>query len=270
MKIDVNGISYHVELCGEGFPLLMLHGFTGKGSNWLPFCTVLGGNSKLIMPDIVGHGLTEMHSLGEDRYLLNSVAKDLTVILDRLGFNQVDILGYSMGGRVALGFASMYPERVRKLILESTSPGLRTEKEREARRESDAHLAKFILENGMDAFVSKWENIPLFESQKSLPEKVRLSVRQQRLNNNSTGLAKSLIGMGTGSQPSYWENLDNLTSDVLMIVGELDQKFVKIAEEMQKSLKRGQIYKVQGAGHTIHVEQPEKFGTIVKDFLSNT
>jgi 2-succinyl-6-hydroxy-2,4-cyclohexadiene-1-carboxylate synthase len=270
MRIEVSGISYHIEICGEGFPLLMLHGFTGKGSNWLPFCSDLGGYSKLIMPDIVGHGLTEMHSQGEERYLLQSVAKDLTVILDGLGFNQLDILGYSMGGRLALGFATMFPERVRKLILESSSPGLRTEIERETRRKSDANLAKFILENGLDAFVSKWENIPLFESQKSLPEQVRLSVRHQRLENDSTGLAKSLLGMGTGFQPSYWENLDNLSVDVLMIVGELDQKFVKIAEEMQKSLKKGQIYKVQDAGHTIHVEQPEKFGTIVKDFLSNT
>ncbi|MHC0038961.1 2-succinyl-6-hydroxy-2,4-cyclohexadiene-1-carboxylate synthase [Pseudoneobacillus sp. C159] len=270
MKIEVEEISYHVEVCGEGFPLLMLHGFTGRGSNWLPFCTSLGKNSKMIMPDIVGHGLTEVHNYEEANFSLPSVAKDLTILLDKLGFEKVDVLGYSMGGRLALGFALSYPNRVRKLVLESSSPGLKTEIEREERRKSDSNLAESIIKNGIEPFVSRWENIPLFDSQKSLPEEIRLSVRNQRLRNDSLGLAKSLLGMGTGAQPSFWNHLQNLTANTLMIVGEQDIKFCLIAEEMQKDIKNGQIYKVHGAGHTIHVEQPEKFGTIVRDFLSNT
>lgn len=270
MKFVVNEVSYHVEVCGKGFPLVMLHGFTGRGSNWSPFCTILGKNSKLIMPDIIGHGATETSSLEEDKYLLPSVAKDFIKIIDEFGFEKVDILGYSMGGRLAIAMAILFPDRVRNLILESASPGLKTDLERKERRNSDADLATTIIENGVEAFVDYWEDIPLFESQKFLSPEIRASIRAQRLMNDPKKLGNSLLGMGTGMQPCYWHRLHEIEADVLMIVGDLDHKFCQIAEDMQKSLKKGQIFKVNGCGHAIHVEQPEKFGTIVSEFLSNT
>jgi 2-succinyl-6-hydroxy-2,4-cyclohexadiene-1-carboxylate synthase len=104
MHIKVNNLTYHVEVCGEGFPLLLLHGFTGDSSTWTPFCPVWGRHSKLIIPDIIGHGATESP---EDmkRYTIESVAEDLILLLDQLEINQIDVLGYSMGGRLALTIA---------------------------------------------------------------------------------------------------------------------------------------------------------------------
>lgn len=271
MKFFLDGISYHVEVCGEGFPLLMLHGFTGRGSNWSPFCSTIGKQSKLIMPDIVGHGSTVTdESVDVGHFLLESVANDFIKIIDKLGFDKVDIHGYSMGGRLALAMAVLFPDRIRKLILESASPGLKTFTEMRERFHSDNNLAYFILKNGMEAFVDYWESLPLFESQKSLLPDIRSAIRKQRLMNNPRALAESLFGMGTGRQPSYWERLHKVESDVLLIVGELDHKFCEIALEMQQNLQNGKIYKVENAGHAIHVEQPEKFGTIVSEFLSNT
>jgi 2-succinyl-6-hydroxy-2,4-cyclohexadiene-1-carboxylate synthase len=271
MKFFLDGISYHVEVCGEGFPLLMLHGFTGRGSNWNPFCPTLGKQSKLIMPDIVGHGSTVTdETIDGKRFLLSSAAKDFMKIIDELGFEKVDILGYSMGGRIALAMAVYFPNRVRKLILESASPGLKTDTERKERFYSDTDLATFIYENEIEAFVDYWENLPLFESQKSLPTEIRSSIRKQRLMNDPGGLSENLFGMGTGRQPNFWKRLQKINSEVLLVVGELDHKFCEIAIEMQLNLQNGKIYKVENAGHAIHVEQPEKFGTIVSEFLSNT
>lgn len=161
MRLKVNDITYHVEVCGEGFPFLLLHGFTGDSSTWTPFCPVWGTHSKLIIPDIIGHGETDSPE-DTNCYQMESAAKDLIFLLDQLDVEKIDLLGYSMGGRLALTLAILYPERVRKLILESASPGLKTKEERVLRRMKDEELANFINDRGIVSFVDYWEKIPLF------------------------------------------------------------------------------------------------------------
>ena len=100
---------------------------------------------------------------------MEEMANDLKCIFDKFSITKAHVLGYSMGGRLALTFANLYPQCVRSLILESTSPGLETEEERSERRKSDQQLAERILNDGIEAFVERWENITLFESQKRLP-----------------------------------------------------------------------------------------------------
>lgn len=266
MEIRVNGIHYHVELCGEGFPLLLLHGFTGGASAWSPFCQHWSKHSRLIIPDMIGHGKTEAPA-SPDRYKIELAANDLRTILDQLGVEQVDLLGYSMGGRLALTFAILYPDKVRNLILESTSPGLSSETERINRREHDGKLAAFITEKGMEAFVEYWENIPLFSTMTVLPSEVKKKIRQQRLSHSPQGLANSLVGMGTGAQPSWWDHLQQIKQPVLLLTGQRDAKFCRIAERMQKEFTNSRWVTIENSGHTIHVEEAEKFGTIVSGFL---
>jgi 2-succinyl-6-hydroxy-2,4-cyclohexadiene-1-carboxylate synthase len=270
MKIEVDEVTYHIEVCGDGYPLFMLHGFTGSSASWKPFCSTLGENATLIMPDLQGHGQTTTDSIEGEKYLFLYVVDHIIDIMDKLGYDKVDLLGYSMGGRLALALSVLYPNRVRKLILESASPGLKNLQERKERNFSDLKLGVSILQSGLEQFVDYWENIPLFESQKLLPLETRNRVRNQRLSHNPERLGNALWGMSTGMQPSFWEDLNCIDASVLMIVGDLDEKFCKIAEEMQKLMKNGQIYKVEQCGHAIHVEQPEKFGTIVSEFLLNT
>ena len=219
MKIISDGIQYHVEVCGEGsIPLVLLHGFTGDTSTWTPFYDAWGKQVKLISPDIIGHGKTESPDV-LSRYQIESVAKDLKAILEHFDVEQVDLLGYSMGGRLALTFALLFPKRVRKLILESASPGLATEDERQLRRMKDAELAHFIKEQGIRSFVDYWEGIPLFQTMNRLPSAQKQVIREQRLNNSPSGLANSLLGMGTGSQPSWWGKLNKLTCEVMLLNG---------------------------------------------------
>jgi 2-succinyl-6-hydroxy-2,4-cyclohexadiene-1-carboxylate synthase len=268
MKIVINGIQYHVEVRGEGaIPLVLLHGFTGDTSTWTPFYDTWGQHSKLIIPDIIGHGKTDSPDV-LSRFDIESVAADLKTLLDHFDFKQVNLLGYSMGGRLALTFALLFPNRVRKLILESASPGLATEKERQLRRMKDAELAQFIKEQGISSFVDYWGEIPLFSTMKLLPSPTQQIIREQRLKNTPTGLVNSLLGMGTGSQPNWWDKLNELTCEVLLLTGEDDKKFCDIADMMMKELKNSSWVIIENSGHAIHVEEPEKFGTIVSDFLS--
>lgn len=269
MRCEIDGLTYYVEDIGEGFPLILLHGFTGDSSTWEPFYKEWSKNSRLIAIDIIGHGKSDSPKQIE-RYDILSVIKDINKILEMLQIEKADMLGYSMGGRLALSFAVQFPQMVRKLILESSSPGLESEAERENRRKHDGELGRFILDQGIEAFVDYWENIPLFATQKELPPEKRSAIREQRLKNSAIGLHNSLVGMGTGAQPSWWQHLHRIEAETLLVTGSLDEKFCLIAEKMSKSIKNCQWMKVEGSGHTIHVENPDKFGTIMKRFLSNS
>ena len=269
MIVEINNVRYHIQIFGEGTPLVLLHGFTGDTSTWESFCDKWDQHARLIMVDLIGHGRTESPDQPE-RYQMETSVEDLSSLLDLLKIDKADILGYSMGGRLALSFALTHPTKVDKLILESASPGLKTEAERIDRLQKDNELANFLIEKGMKEFVDYWEKIPLFQSHQNLSEKEQKKMKTQRLANSTTGLANSLIGMGTGSQPSLWEELEKLQCEVLLVTGEWDQKFCGIAEEMQKRLKYSTWTKVNDCGHTIHVEQAGKFATIVSRFLSNT
>ena len=269
MNTLINGVGYHVDVCGDGFPLVLLHGFTGAASAWKPFCPVWGGHSHLLMIDLIGHGETDSPD-DVGRYDIISVAGDLKALLDELSIEKIDLLGYSMGGRVAITFASLYPEKVRKLVLESSTPGIKAAADRASRIQQDHNLACRIEVDGVGQFIDFWESIPLFQSQLHLPEQEREQIRSQRLNNDPIGLANSLRGMGTGSQPSWWDKLNSFEFPTLLVTGTLDEKFCLIAKEMTSKLPNATHMSIFGCGHAIHVEEPEKFGTIVSEFLSNT
>lgn len=267
MHIKVNGINYHVKTIGEGEPLLLLHGFTGTLQTWEPFINDWSRSFKLILIDIIGHGKTD-HPEDVDRYSMDNVVHDLKEILHTLNIKKVHLLGYSMGGRVALSFSILYPEYVLSLILESSSPGLEPEEERLARIDKDNQLAERIERVGIHEFVDYWEKIPLFSTQEQRLSDVRKqSIRQERLENSTQGLANSLRGMGTGVQPSWWDRLAYFQKPVLLLVGEDDQKFCMIGEKMHKLFPNSKILIINDTGHAIHVEQPEIFGKIVFDYL---
>lgn len=264
--MKIRGIDYNVEVISNGEPIVLLHGFTGCIANWNHILAEFPQH-QLVLIDIIGHGKTESPS-DPSRYEMNEVVKDIVDILDTLSINRANILGYSMGGRLALSVAASFPERVKTLILESSSPGLNTPEERHNRKVSDEKLAEEILSHGVEKFVQRWEEIPLFSTQDQLSLETKQKLRLLRLQNNPVGLANSLIGMGTGSQPSWWEQLPSIEIPVLLLCGEWDIKFCDIAKNMHKYLPTSYLKEINHAGHTIHVEQPRIFGKIVSEFLS--
>lgn len=268
MLISIRGNEYNVSVIGKGEAIVLLHGFTGDGRTWDDLAPDLSSSRQVVIIDLLGHGKTAS-PLDSELYTIQRAADDIWAILDRLKIEKAHFLGYSMGGRLALAITVLFPNRVSSLILESTSPGLRSQIEREQRILQDEKLAELILSDGITAFVDKWENIPLFSTQKFLPEKIRMKIKSQRLENNPLGLANSLRGMGTGRQPSFWNELHDLKIPVLILCGELDEKFCAIGNEMERLLPQSKQIIFKGAGHAIHVEEPQKFDTIVKEYLDN-
>jgi 2-succinyl-6-hydroxy-2,4-cyclohexadiene-1-carboxylate synthase len=262
----INAIRYHYELVGQGPPLVLLHGFTGSSENWQRVVAHLQDHSCLLTVDLLGHGQTEA-PVDAERYAMAHAAADVIALVDTMIGKSCHLLGYSMGGRLALYLALSYPDRFRSLILESASPGLASEAERRDRQQRDNNLADQIEQGGIEAFVNYWETLPLFSSQQNLLPATQQQLRAQRLKHRPIGLANSLRGMGIGVQPSLWEQLPDMQLPVLLIAGGLDTKFVSIAHQMYDLLPRAHKVIVPDAGHTVHLEQPEAFCQVISDFL---
>lgn len=261
-----NGVRYHFVEQGAGEPLVLLHGFTGSVINWQTQIDFLGRYFRVIAFDLLGHGRTDAPD-DPTRYRIENAAIDLVSLFTELIGKPVNLLGYSMGGRLAMHLAAHHADRISRLLLESASPGLATEQERIDRTLRDDELADQIERNGVASFVSVWEHQPIFATQKRLDAQVRSRLRQQRLQNEARGLANSLRGMGTGVQPSLWEQLAAVRTPTLLLAGELDRKFVGIAEQMHARLLNSTLAQIPDAGHTIHLEQPDVFNQIVLDYL---
>ncbi len=265
-RIMVNDVHLNVEVSGGGPPLVLLHGFTGSAANWQPHSAVFEKQFRIIAVDLLGHGGSDS-PVDRARYRMERCVENLILVFDHLGLERVSLLGYSMGGRVALHVAAAHPERIRALALESASPGLADPAERAARMASDEALADFIEREGLEPFVDKWEQLPLFASQARLSEMMRAELREQRLHNKPHGLANSLRGLGTGAQSPLWDRLPELRMPTLLIAGELDPKFTTIARSMAGALPNARLALVPEAGHTVHLEQPEIFDRLVLEFM---
>jgi 2-succinyl-6-hydroxy-2,4-cyclohexadiene-1-carboxylate synthase len=215
---------------------------------------------------MLGHGLSDAPQDAQ-RYSIEQCGADILAVLRMLGVRagEAVLLGYSMGGRIALytAFSGFF----RGLILESASAGIEDAREREARRRSDEALAEQIERDGVPAFVAYWEHLPLFASQKALPDMVRQALHAQRLRNSALGLANSLRGVGTGTQPALYDRLPTLDIPVLVLTGESDTKFSEIARRIVQALPQAQLEIVPDAGHTIHLEQAGTFDRLVLDFI---
>jgi len=264
-RIAVNGVRLNVEVRGEGTALLLLHGFTGSAATWAPFLDAWPGFTTIAV-DLLGHGGSDS-PLDPERYRMERCLEDLLALLDRLGIPLTAVLGYSMGGRVALRLALEAPERLWALILESASPGIEDPIERQQRLRSDAALAERVEREGIEAFVDYWETLPLFASQARLPLTVRQQLRRQRLANKPVGLAYSLRGMGAGVQEPVLNHLNGLRMPVLLLAGALDERYCALARRMAAALPCARLEVVPNAGHAVHLEQPAAFATAVREFL---
>lgn len=260
--------SWHFEDSGnsESAPLVLLHGFTGCGQVWSEIVASLRTDFRCIAPDLPGHGKSQV---GDDiaQYQMPHVADTLAELLANIGLSKTAVWGYSMGGRLALMYATMYPDRVSRLILESASPGLADPAERRQRQESDERLASEIESKGIAAFVAKWEAHPLFQYQRVLPESKLVRMRAIRLAQTTEGLMMSLRGMGTGAQEPLHDRLSRVSVPTLILVGEKDEKFRAIGTQMAKVMPSATYRVVPGAGHTTFWEQPEACLQIAPPFL---
>ncbi|MDW3217221.1 MAG: 2-succinyl-6-hydroxy-2,4-cyclohexadiene-1-carboxylate synthase [Acidimicrobiales bacterium] len=262
----IGDVSLRVEERGDGLPIVLLHGFTGDASTMGMLAEPLASSRRVLVPDLIGHGgSTSPHP---EAYGVDEIVGQLLEMLDELGVDgAVDLVGYSMGGRVGLTLACRHPLRVRSLTLIGASAGLATEEERRDRRDADEALARSIEVDGLDAFVDRWMANPLFATQARLGEDRLAEFRAQRLRNDGAELARSLRAAGTGSMEPLHDAVPACPVPTTLVVGADDPKFQAIAEDLRRVMPDATVATVDNAGHAAHVEQPEAVLEIVEDRL---
>jgi 2-succinyl-6-hydroxy-2,4-cyclohexadiene-1-carboxylate synthase len=266
-RILVDGVHLEVRDLGSGPPVLLLHGFTGRSASWTALASLLRRlGHRTIVVDLLGHGRSDAPS-DPVRYAIGRQARDLLSLLERLDARPADVVGYSMGARIALRLAVDGPDAVRRLVLESPSAGIADAAERAARRDGDEALALGLERNGIEAFVRHWERQPLFASQAGLPARIRARLRLERLRNRPLGLAASLRGAGQGIADPLHDRLDAVTAETLVVAGELDSIGLARAEAVRAGIPRARLELVAGAGHAPHLERPAAYRRLVAAFL---
>lgn len=238
----------------------------GSAGDWRGVVDALDGGFRCVAVDLPGHGSSV--GLPEKGYTVDGAARALTYVLDGLGIERAAVAGYSMGGRLALYLGLRHPERCAGLFLESASPGIEDAREREARREADEERARRLESGSFEEFLEDWYRQPLFASLSRHGGLVETLVEARR-RNEPVELARSLRGMGAGSQPSLWKELAGLKVPALAVAGELDGKFVGVSRRAADLSPRIQSVVVPRAGHNVRIEAPEAYLELLKDFLSS-
>ena len=263
----ITGLPLFFRLSGpEDRPVvLFLHGFLGSGQEWEEIISHLAERFRCLTVDLPGHGRSA--SLDRRRsWSMENTAKGAIALLEKLGIHKCFLAGYSMGGRLALYLALHYPRYFAKVILESASPGLKTEPERRERIARDEQLARRLEAGDFREFLHGWYRQPLFQTLVQHPRFEEIF--QNRLQNDPRGLAKSLRDMGTGAQPSLWEQLPGNKIPLLLVVGEKDAKFRALAGEMAEHCRAIRIETIAGCGHNVHFENAGAFAEALIKFAS--
>jgi len=252
---------------GEATPLLLIHGLGGSAETWgEEILGRLSRDRRVVAVDLPGHGASDAPT-EPGRFALAAIVSDLEDVLSCLDIESAIWAGYSMGGRIALGAGLFAPQRVAALILESASPGLEDELARQDRRRSDERLARRMESDGIQAYLDAREELPVFASQRRLAPEVRRSLRDQLATNDPAALAACLRGLGQGMQPPLWRALGHISAPVLLLVGALDEKYLRINEQMLVALPAARLVVAPAAGHNVHFETPGAWLSAVETFL---
>lgn len=264
--VEVDGLRWEVRIRGSGAPLLLLHGFTGRGSGWGGHGTALARRHRLVVVDLPGHGRSGTPT-EPVRASVERSADDLAAILGRLAAVPAHVLGYSLGARIALRLAIAHPRSVRRLVIESPSAGIDDPAVRAARADADEARATRLERDGIAAFVAEWEREPVFASHAAMPPARIARLHAARLRNRPSGLAISLRGAGQGVMEPLRGRLHEVTAPTLVIAGALDPAGCARATDIAAEIPGASLEIIAGAGHTPHLETPRTFRTLATDFL---
>ncbi len=257
------GLSYKYEYSAGKPTILFIHGFMGSGDDWQDIIKKLDGKYSVLTIDLPGHGKSLIEK--EEYFSFHYVNKSINTILDFLQIDKIYICGYSMGGRVALNYATRYPERVKKLILESSTAGISGIKEKKERQKLDELMAEKLENIPYSKFLVEWYQLPLFSSLRDNHR--HYDIIASKKGNNPKQLSISMRKMGTGNMESMWFKLSYLSMPTCIIHGEYDTKYSDISQKMQELIPNCTVHKIKNAGHVPHIENTQAFLNILQKFL---
>lgn len=251
---------------GRGPAVTLLHGFTQTRSSWEELLDLLPRGYRYVAPDLRGHGETDLAP--QEPTSIRGCIADVESLWDRLEIPASHLVGYSMGGRVALHMAALGSPRILSLVCLGARAGLEG-RDREARLRLDHELAARIEADGVSSFLDWWLSRPLFAGLARRGAAFSAADRQSRLGNLPQGLAASLREMGAAVEdPLTDAQLRSITCPALFLAGQQDETFLAEAHRLADLVPGGVWSAVPGAGHAAHLEDPAGVAAILSDHLS--
>ncbi len=239
----------------------LLHGFTLAGESWSDLVSRMPPDWTFVTPDLRGHGRARTAPCTMD-----DCAADLEELWDHLGVERSHVVGYSMGGRLALHVAVNLPERTRSLLTIGAYAGLEGEI-RVARRAADRALADRIESEGVEAFVRYWESLPMFEGVARREPQLAAVLHDIRMKNSAEGLAASLRDMGAAAMEPLWDELSTIDVPSSFVAGAEDPAFIAHAQRLAALVARARTHVVDESGHSVPFEQPAAMASVLADHL---
>lgn len=252
-------------------PMVALHGFLGTPATWLAVVDRLDApgarepespGAASASPRRVALGVLPGH--GREPWVPEgaSFLEIADAMARAIPFDEPSVLvGYSMGGRLALAMAALHPSRFRSVIVVGASAGLADDAERRARAASDDAQAERLLAFGLSAFVDAWEDLPLFATQRQLDPAARAAVRRERLAHTEAGLAWAVSTLGLGRMPRV--DLARCRVSLVAVAGARDEKYAALAGGIALEAPSARARIVEGAGHNVALEAPAALAAVI-------
>jgi 3-oxoadipate enol-lactonase len=260
MKRQINNISLTYDDCGDGIPVLFIHGYPLNRKIWVSQIEGLSDIARTIAPDLRGHG--ESQAIGGE-YSMALLADDCAALLDALSINQKVILcGLSMGGYVAFAFFRKYAARLAGLILTGTRAAPDSETGKANREKAIAQVNEEGVANIIESMLPKLLSPQSFSGNPALVE----NLRQIMQSVSPEGFIGDLQGMKNRPDSTPW--LSQIDVPTLLVFGAQDQIIPLDEARLMHSLIPGsRLEIIPNAGHLPNLEQPQTFNEILRNFL---
>ncbi|HUN21491.1 MAG TPA: alpha/beta fold hydrolase [Anaerolineales bacterium] len=243
--------------------VVFLHGFMGSALDWQGVIQHLPVNFGYWAVDLPGHATQPLPHTPQSLTLwAHALQREIAQHLQK----PFILVGYSMGGRLALTFAGLYPHLVTGLVLESTSPGMIAPTERQQRAQLDAQRAEQLEQTGWDGWLEQWYAAPLWGNLREQPY-LLAPLLQARANTAATNMARVIRELSPGLEPEQWSKLAGLTMPTLLIAGQTDAAYCNLLAQMARQIPHSQTAQIPDAGHNTHLQQPAHWAKIVSLWL---
>ena len=261
MKIHANGIKMNYELTGEGKCVALIHGFGDNLQMWYNQVPELEKRYQVLSYDVRGFGLTEKT---RGLYSIDLFAKDLYELLGVLEISSVCVLGFSMGGRIALEFALTYPNMTTGLILANSCVEIFPRPEMAKHRKIMASVLRQGKIETISGIMTKGSFSPGFEKNNPAAFQRCMDIRMQ---NDPADYLEIMHAVDEALDGPV--DLSRLECPVLMIAGDGDALMGgSVAEYMAKAIGNARL-KILPTGHLSAIEDPEKFNRAVHNFMQD-
>jgi 2-succinyl-6-hydroxy-2,4-cyclohexadiene-1-carboxylate synthase len=243
--------------------VVFLHGFMGSALDWQEVSKRLPLNFGYWAVDLPGHADQPLPSTPQS---LTIWAHSLQREISQHWQKPFILVGYSMGGRLALTFTELYPELVAGLVLESASPGITAPTERQQRALLDAQRAEQLAQVGWEGWLEQWYAAPLWGGLREQPH-LLAPLLLARANQSATNMARVIRELSPGLEPDRWATLAGLTMPTLLIAGEADSAYCQLLAQMARRMPHNQAVQIPNAGHNTHLQQPAYWANTVSQWL---